>query len=384
MGVPGQEKLWDKEEKEHRKYQDIRIFTDDQLNNYTDDDLKKYKCKHDISQLEQLESGPFPSFVSDLKREAVHRHKVGQDNLMIPADIVDDLLGIVQLSYKEGETHWKHGGIVGVLGYGGGIVGRYNDQQAKFPNIAHFHTIRVNQPGAKFYTTDWLRGFCDIAEYRGSGLTNLHGSTGDLVILGSFSDQLEPLFFDLTHDLGVDLGGSGGNLRTPSDCIGKARCEFACYDTMALCYDLTMTFQDELHRPAFPYKFKFKFDGCPNGCTASIARSDMAYIGTWKDDIRINQDAVKAYAAGEIPVDGGGFAGRDWGKFDIQKEIIELCPTQCMQWDGKKMSINNAECNRCMHCIDAMPEALMVGKDQGLSILFGAKRPSLRARRWDV
>jgi dissimilatory sulfite reductase alpha subunit len=377
MGIPGQEKLWDKEEKEHRKYQDIRIFSDKQLNNYTDEDLKNYKCKHDISQLEQLESGPYPSFVSDLKREAVHRHKVGQEDLMIPADIVDDLLGIVQLSYKEGETHWKHGGIVGVLGYGGGIVGRYNDQQAKFPNIAHFHTIRVNQPGAKFYTTDWLRGFCDIAEYRGSGLTNLHGSTGDLVILGSFSDQLEPLFFDLTHDLGVDLGGSGGNLRTPSDCIGKARCEFACYDTMALCYDLTMTFQDELHRPAFPYKFKFKFDGCPNGCTASIARSDMAYIGTWKDDIRINQDACQAYAKGEIPVDGGGFAGRDWGKFDIQSEIIDLCPTKCMKWDGKKMFINNAECNRCMHCIDAMPEALMVGKDQGLSILFGAKAPIL-------
>ncbi len=85
----------------------------------------------------------------------------------------------------------------------------------------------------------------------------------------------------------------------------------------------------------------------------------------------------KAYVAGEIPPDGGGFAGRDWGKFDIQKEIIDLCPTQCMQWDGKKMSINNAECNRCMHCIDAMPEALRVGADQGVSILFGAKAPIL-------
>jgi len=377
MSIPGQEKQWDKEEKEHRKYNDVRIFTDEQLKNYTEDELKNFKVKHDISMLEELEKGPWPSFVSDIKREALHRHKLGQDNLMIPTDLCDDLLGIVELSYHERETHWKHGGIVGVLGYGGGIVGRYNDQQAKFPNVAHFHTIRVNQPGAKFYTTDWLRGFCDIAEYRGSGLTNLHGSTGDLVILGSFSEQLEPLFFDLTHDLGVDLGGSGGNLRTPSDCIGKARCEFACYDTMALCYDLTMTYQDELHRPAFPYKFKFKFDGCPNGCTASIARSDMSYIGTWKDDIRINQDAVQEYVAGKIPPDGGAFAGRDWGKFDIQAEVINLCPTKCMRWDGKKLSINNPECNRCMHCIDAMPEALRVGKDQGLSILFGAKAPIL-------
>jgi sulfite reductase alpha subunit len=377
MGIPGQEHLWDKEVKGHRTYNDIRIFTDEQLKNYTEEELKNFKPKHESPMLDELEKGPWPSFVSDIKREALHRQKLGQDNLQIPTEIMDDLLGVVELSYKEGETHWKHGGIVGVLGYGGGVVGRYCDQQQQFPNIAHFHTIRVNQPGAKFYTTDWLRGFADIAEYRGSGMTNLHGSTGDLVILGTFSDQLEPIFFDLTHDLGVDIGGSGGNLRTPSDCVGKARCEFACYDTMDLCYEMTMQYQDELHRPAFPYKFKFKFDGCPNCCVASIARSDMAYIGTWKDDIRINHEAVSEYVAGKIPPDGGGFAGRDWGKFDIQKEVIDICPTHCMRWDGKKISINNAECNRCMHCIDAMPEALRVGKDQGVSILFGAKAPIL-------
>ena len=68
---------------------------------------------------------------------------------------------------------------------------------------------------------------------------------------------------------------SSSNLRTPADCIGQARCEFACYDTHGLCYDLTQEYQDELHRPAFPYKFKFKFDGCPNCCVASIARADM-------------------------------------------------------------------------------------------------------------
>jgi sulfite reductase alpha subunit len=73
-----------------------------------------------------------------------------------------------------------------------------------------------------------------------------------------------------------------------------------------------MEFQDELHRPSFGYKFKMKFDGCPNGCVASIARSDMSVIGTWKDDIRIDQEAVKAYVAGEFKPDGGAHAGRDW------------------------------------------------------------------------
>jgi sulfite reductase alpha subunit len=362
----------------------VRIFTDKDLKNYTEDELKAFKPKHNTPMLDELEKGPWPSFVSDLKREALHRKKMGQDNLLIPQEAVEDLLGVVELSYKEGETHWKHGGIVGVLGYGGGVIGRYCDQQQRFPSVAHFHTIRVNQPGAKFYNTDYLRAFCDICEYRGSGITNMHGSTGDMVMLGSTSEQLEPIFFDLTHDLGNDIGGSGSNLRTPSDCIGPARCEFACYDTLAMCYEMTMAFQDELHRPAFPYKFKFKFDGCPNGCVAAIARSDMAFIGTWKDDIRINQEAVQAYVANKIPRDGGGMTGTNWGAFDIQSEIIDLCPTKCMQWDGKKISINNAECIRCMHCISAMPEALRVGKDTGLSILFGAKAPILEGAQMSV
>ena len=149
MGVPGQEKLWDKEEKGHKTYNDIRIFTDEQLHNYTEEELKNYKPKHDTTMLYELEKGPWPSFVSDIKREALHRHKLGQNDLMIPAEICDDLLGVVELSYKEGETHWKHGGIVGVLGYGGGIVGlvRHRD------GVLHLlvgarHQVGVGQNGA--------------------------------------------------------------------------------------------------------------------------------------------------------------------------------------------------------------------------------------------
>ena len=46
---------------------------------------------------------------------------------------------------------------------------------------------------------------------------------------------------------------------------------------------------------------------------------------------------------------------RDWGKFDIQKEVIDLCPTQCMWMEGKKLMIDDKECTRCMHCINVMP-----------------------------
>ena len=54
------------------------------------------------------------------------------------------------------------------------------------------------------------------------------------------------------------------------------------------CYNITMEFQDELHRPMFPYKSKIKISGCPNDCVAAVARSDISIIGTWRDNIRID------------------------------------------------------------------------------------------------
>ncbi|MDH4317515.1 MAG: dissimilatory-type sulfite reductase subunit alpha [Desulfobulbaceae bacterium] len=321
--------------------------------------------KHDTPLLDELEKGPWPSFVTDMKRQAAKKPECW------------DILGQLELSFKDRITHWKHGGIVGVFGYGGGIVGRYSDVPDKFPGVAHFHTVRINQPASKYYSTENLRALCALWEKYGSGMTNMHGSTGDMILLGTRTENLEPLFWDLTHDLGQDLGGSGSNLRTPSCCLGESRCEWACYDTQETCYHLTMHYQDEIHRPAFPYKFKFKFSGCPNDCVASIARSDIAVIGTWKDDIRIDQAAVKEYIAGKYPANAGAHAGRDWGKFDIQKEVIALCPTGCMSMNGDKLVIDNAECTRCMHCLNVMPRALRPGLEKGASICVGAKAPIL-------
>ncbi|MBN1652279.1 MAG: dissimilatory-type sulfite reductase subunit alpha [Deltaproteobacteria bacterium] len=302
--------------------------------------------------IDELLKGPWPSFVKEIKKCAQNeKNERGSARS-------NDLLGVLERSYKETIGHWKHGGIVGVMGYGGGVIGRYNDLPEEFPNVAHFHTIRVNQPSGWFYTSDILRKLCDIWDKHGSGITNMHGSTGDIVFLGCATDDLEPTFADLTA-LGFDLGGSGSAVRTPSCCCGMARCEWACYDTMALTDDLTRTFQDELHRPAFPYKFKFKMSGCPNDCVASIARADMSIIGTWRDDIQIDQKAVADYAS----------------KLNLENDVISRCPTKCMSWDGKKLSIDNSNCVKCMHCINAMPKALAPGKDRGATILLGSKAP---------
>ncbi len=322
--------------------------------------------KHDTPMCDELKKGPWPSFVDDIEQ---HGLKGKQECL--------DLLGLLELSFVHKETHWKHGGIVGVFGYGGGVIGRYCDVPEDYPSIAHFHTMRVNQPASKFYNTAFLRKICDIWDHRGSGMTNFHGSTGDIILLGTTTDQLEPVFYDLTHQMNIDLGGSGSNLRTPACCIGKARCDWSCVDTQQVCYDLTQEYQDELHRPAFPYKFKFKISGCPNDCVAAIARSDFSIIGTWKDDIRIDQSAVKAYMGGELKPNAGAHSDRDWGPFDIQKEVIDLCPTNCMWMEGDELKIDNRECTRCMHCINVMPDALRPGTETGATILLGAKAPIL-------
>jgi len=302
--------------------------------------------------VDELEKGPWPSFVKEIKR-AAKKHP--------PAD---DLLKVVELSFKDKVTHWKHGGIVGVTGYGGGVIGRYSDVPEKFPNIAAFHTFRVNHPSGWFYTTKALRELCDVWDKYGSGLTNFHGSTGDIILLGSPTENLQPCF-DALSEIGFDLGGSGSVLRTPTGCVGPARCEWSCIDTLGLIYDLTMEFQDELHRPRWPYKFKIKASGCPNDCVAAIARADFTIIGTWRDSLRIDQDAVRRYV-------GEGL--------DIKALVVDKCPTAALEWDEKaqKLKLKPEDCVRCMHCINKMPKAVRPGLDHGATILIGGKAPILK------
>ena len=303
--------------------------------------------KHKTPMLDELEKGPWPSFITEIKKAT----KIGP--------MADDELGQLEKSFKTKRGYWKHGGIVGVLGYGGGVIGRYSSLPEEFPNVAHFHTVRLNQPSGFFYTAEALRMICDIWDKYGSGITNMHGSTGDLVLLGTTTENLEPLFAEYSSR-GWDLGGSGSAMRTPSCCVGQARCEWACIDTMAICNHLTQHFQDELHRPAYPYKFKIKVSGCACDCVAAIARADCSIIGTWKGNIQIDQAEVKKYA------DGG---------MDIQSEIIDMCPTDCMSYNGGQIKINDVQCNRCMHCIAKMTKALRPGKERGASILIGSKAP---------
>ncbi len=311
------------------------------------------KPMHDTPMLDQLEGGPWPSFVTGLKRLA-------KDN-----DMMVDLLGQLETSYETRKGYWK-GGTVGVIGYGGGIIPRFTElkdenQKPLFPAAAEFHTLRVIPPPGMHYDTKTIRHLCDIWEKYGSGLIAFHGQSGDIMFQGCTTENVQKAF-DEINKAGFDLGGAGPAVRTGMSCVGAARCEQSCYDearAMRTCVNANL---DDMHRPALPYKLKFKASGCANDCMNSIQRADVAMIGTWRDDMKVDQEEVKAFVA------------RKSRKYVIDN-VITRCPTQALSLnDDDTLSVDNHNCVRCMHCINVMTKALSPGDDRGVSILVGGKR----------
>jgi dissimilatory sulfite reductase alpha subunit len=328
------------------------------------------KQMHPTPLLDELESGPWPSFVTGLKRLAV-------DN-----DMAVDVLGQLETSYSTRKGYWK-GGTVSVFGYGGGVIPRFTELKdaqgkARFPDAAEFHTLRIMPPAGMHYSTEILRKFCDVWERHGSGLIAFHGQSGDIMFQGTTSENVQPAF-DAINELGFDMGGAGPAVRTAMSCVGHARCEQSCYDEAAAHRTVINNFLDDIHRPSLPYKFKFKFSGCPNDCMNSIQRSDLAVIGTWRDNIRTDEPLARKYFARH-------------GVADLVNDVVNRCPTHAIRLvparemprgdsisavrvsDEHALAIDNRDCVRCMHCINVMTGALAPGKDRGATILCGGKR----------
>ncbi|HRP28552.1 MAG TPA: sulfite reductase, dissimilatory-type subunit alpha [Burkholderiaceae bacterium] len=332
------------------------------------------KKPHDTPMLDQLEGGPWPSFVTGLKRLAEDK------------DYMVDLLGQLETSYETKKGYWK-GGTIGVYGYGGGVIPRFtelkNDQgEAVYPDAAEFHTLRVMPPAGMHYTTDVLRKMCDIWEEHGSGLIAFHGQSGDIMFQGAKSDKVQDAF-DALNELGFDLGGAGPAVRTSMSCVGAARCEQSCFDEARAHRQVINTFLDDIHRPALPYKFKFKFSGCSNDCMNSIQRSDMAVIGTWRDNMRTDEALARKWF-------------EKHGMDELVNNVVTRCPTKTITLkqvkpgeaepavgehvsrvkvsDTHALEIDNKNCVRCMHCINVMTGALAHGTDTGATILIGGKR----------
>jgi sulfite reductase alpha subunit len=296
-------------------------------------------------------------------------------------DMMVDLMGQLEASYRTKTGYWK-GGTVGVFGYGGGVIPRFTelkDTEGKpvYPDAAEFHTLRVQPPAGMHYDTKTLRKLCDIWEKHGSGLIAFHGQSGDIMFQGVRTDKVQDAFDELNQN-GFDLGGAGPALRTSMSCVGAARCELSCYDEQRALREVINSNLDDMHRPALPYKFKFKFSGCPNDCVNAIQRSDFATIGTWRDNIQVNNEYARAYFKAH-------------GTKDLVNDVIAQCPTKAIQFmkkgevkpgphhsvaeldDELRLVIDNKDCVRCTHCLNVIRGGLLPGKERGVSILVGGK-----------
>ena len=311
------------------------------------------KKKHETPLLDELQGGKWPSFVDGLKRLA-------NDDDKQYSPMMNDLMGQLEHSYDTKLGYWK-GGTVSVFGYGGGVIPRFSQVAEEYPESKEFHTLRVQPPAGMHYSTDLLRNMCDVWEEHGSGLIALHGQSGDIMFQGCTTENVQKAF-DGLNEIGLDMGGAGPALRTSMSCVGHARCEQSCYDEVKAHRQIINAFLDEMHRPALPYKFKFKFSGCANDCVNAIHRADFAVIGTWRDDMKVDQEEVKKYVA-------------EVGRKSTIDNVITRCPTNALSLnDDDTLAVDNESCVRCMHCLNVMNKALSPGDDKGVTILIGGKR----------
>jgi len=312
---------------------------------------------YETPMLDELENGPWPSFISGIKKL---RDDHPDSRIQ---EVTSSLLGQLEHSYETRKGYWK-GGTVSVFGYGGGIIPRFSEVGSAFPESKEFHTIRVQPPAGNHYTTDMLRQLGDSWEKYGSGLQTFHGQTGNIMFIGTTTENTQH-FFDDINAYGWDLGGAGPCVRTAMSCVGASRCEMSCTNEHGIHRTLVNNFTDDVHRPALPYKFKFKVSGCPNDCQNAIERADMAIIGTWRDDMKVDQAEVKNY------IDAKGENGRQY----YIDNMTSRCPTNALSiTEDNTLEVDNRNCVRCMHCLNVMPKALHPGDDHGVTVLVGGKR----------
>jgi len=305
------------------------------------------KVKLSTHLLDELEEGPWPSFVADLKNWSKQKPQVAQ------------LLNQLNDSYQNRWNYWT-GTVINVTGYGGGIIARLSDKAEEYPDLAEFHTLRILPAAGFVYSTERLRNLSEICTKHGAGILQLHGLTGDILALGFTSEASRAASEELMEN-GWDLGGSGAGMRTLQCCVGQARCEMACFDTMRTVRHVTNNYINLLHRPEFMYKFKIKVSGCGNDCANAMISSDMPIMGAWRGPMQIDQEKVTEF------IDENGIES-------VIDNVITRCPTNCISLKDRELVVDHDNCVRCMHCINVMHRALKPGKNKGVTICLGAKR----------
>jgi len=286
-----------------------------------------------LEMLEELEKGPWPSHVSELKR--------GQ----YPIEAYAKGLG-------QGLSPWFGGSARIRCEFTGFIARRTKDGQQ---TEIHF---RIYHPSGQFYRTDELRKLLDFSDRFGLGSVETVGQTGDLVM--PIRPELADQAVDELRALGTDLGGTGDTFRDSAACVGPALCEYALFDSLAArdYFFQYPAFYDKLASQPFPFKIKIKFSACPMDCARAAHRADFAFVGFWEGAPAVDPTALRAKSeAGEVS----------------GQELAARCPGKAIRWNSstKELSIDGAKCKKSMNCIRQAFPAIKPGRNRKIAFLVG-------------
>ncbi|GIT54657.1 MAG: hypothetical protein Ct9H300mP16_18170 [Pseudomonadota bacterium] len=158
---------------------------------------------------------------------------------------------------------------------------------------------------------------------------------GNIMFIGSTTENTQN-FFDEINDYGFDLGGAGPCVRTAMSCVGSSRVNSRVPTSTGFIVNWSTTSPMTCTAPHCRTSSNSKSRGFPNDCMNSIERADMAVIGTWRDDIRIDEDEWKSYVQSK-------------GRQHVIDNIITRCPSSCMSLkDDDTVEIDNRNwCDAC-------------------------------------
>jgi len=286
-----------------------------------------------LEMLSELEKGPWPSHVSELKKGKY------------PIEAYAKGLG-------QGLPPWFSGSARIRCEFTGFIARRTKDGKQ---TELHF---RVYHPSGQFYRTEDLRKLLDFSDRFGLGSVETVGQTGDLIV--PIQPDLADQAVDELRALGTDIGGTGDSIRDMAACVGPALCEYALFDSLAArdYYLRYPDFYDKLSTQLFPFKIKLKFSACPMDCARAAHRADFAFLGYWEGAPEVDQAALRAkFEAGSA----------SW------KGLAAGCPAKAIRWDPAKQElvIDGAKCQKSMNCIRAAFPAIKAGPNRKVALMVG-------------
>lgn len=287
--------------------------------------------------LAELEKGPWPSYVKELKKTGYPWLAYG-------------------VGLAAGKSPWAPS-VVRVSYVMTGVLARVaRDWVPGGGEEVHF---RVFVPPGKFYPTWYLRKLIDVCRKYSVGLVEAQGQTGAIVIILKGKEVADDMV-DALREVGTDVGGSGDAIRALNACVGPALCEFALFDTLGWYAELHKDprVNDHIVTPTWPYKFKFKISGCPLDCGRSN-RADCGLMGVWEGAPEVDQELLrKKIEAGEVN----------------PYELEERCPSGAIRWDPEKreLHIDGERCKKSMECIRrAFPAIKPNKKTAKVAVLLG-------------